>query len=86
MYRRSKKYQQQVACLAAVQADREQKQLDGTHPVVQTNLPELRRIIEITSDYSAHPVLHPSGQLKLFKNVPDIFVAWRARGPSALAK
>lgn len=86
MYRRTKKYQQQVAYLAAVQADREQKQLDGTHPVVQTNLPELRRIIEITSDYFAHPVLHPSGQLKLFKNVPDIFVAWRARGPSALAK
>lgn len=58
MYRRTKKYQQQVAYLAATQADREQKQLDGANPVVQTNLPELRRIIEITDFDSGTPMTH----------------------------
>ncbi|MFQ6370289.1 hypothetical protein [Shewanella sp. YIC-542] len=58
MYRRSKKYQQQVAYLAAVRADRERKQLDVAIPVVQTNLPELRRIIEITDFDSGTPVTH----------------------------
>ncbi|TVL10541.1 hypothetical protein AYI82_05840 [Shewanella algae] len=58
MYRRTQKYQQQVAYLAAAQADREQKQLEGANPVVQTNLPELRRIIEITDFDSGTPVTH----------------------------
>ncbi|MBC8797673.1 hypothetical protein [Shewanella algae] len=57
MYLRSKKYQQQVAYLAAARAEQERKELDLTTPA-QTTIPELRRAIEITALDSGVPVTH----------------------------
>ncbi len=58
MYRRSKKYQEQVARLANAKAAKELKRLENAIPADRTDLPALRRVIEITDYDSGSPVTH----------------------------
>ncbi|MCL6414416.1 hypothetical protein MIB92_02020 [Aestuariirhabdus sp. Z084] len=65
MYRRSKKYQTQVALLAKARAARERKRLEPPGPSDITELPELRRVIEITDYDFGSPVVH---RIELFRS------------------
>lgn len=48
MYRRSRKYQALIARLASARAAKERKRLDEAIPADRIDLPDLRRVIEIT--------------------------------------
>lgn len=59
MYRRSKKYQQQVARGLASAAARERERLNGVDPCsVIEDPPALRRVMEITDYDSGEPIHH----------------------------
>ncbi|MCL6414075.1 hypothetical protein MIB92_00295 [Aestuariirhabdus sp. Z084] len=63
MYRRSKKYQIQVALLAKARAAR--KRLENSDPSDIPVLPELHRVIEITDYNLGSSVVH---QIELFRS------------------
>lgn len=58
MYRRSRKYQAQIARLANARAAKESKRLEEAVPVDRVDLPDLRRVIEITDYDTGCPVTH----------------------------
>jgi hypothetical protein len=58
MYRRSRKYQAQIARLAAARAAKERKRLSAVLPDYPPDLPDLRRVIEITDYDSDTPTTH----------------------------
>ena len=55
MYRRSRKYQAQITRLANARAAKERKRLSADPPL---DLPDLRRVIEITDFDSGTPITH----------------------------
>ena len=58
MYRRSRKYQAQIARLANARAAKERKRLSADPPDYPQDLPDLRRVIEITDFDSGTPITH----------------------------
>lgn len=58
MYRRSRKYQQLIERLARGRAAREKRRMEGHHPDFSPELPELRRLIEITDFDTGTPITH----------------------------
>lgn len=58
MYRRSRKYQQLIERLARGRAAREKRRMEGHHPDFPPELPELRRLIEITDFDTGTPITH----------------------------
>ncbi len=58
MYRRSSKYQAQIARLAAARAAKERKRLSAVLPDYPPDLPDPRRVIEITDYDSGTPTTH----------------------------
>jgi hypothetical protein len=58
MYRRSRKYQAQISGLAAARAAKERKRLSAVLPDYPPDLPDLRRVIEITDYDSGTPTTH----------------------------
>ncbi|MFT6914733.1 MAG: serine protease inhibitor ecotin [Motiliproteus sp.] len=61
MYRRSRKYQALIARLASARAAKERKRLDEAIPADRIDLPDLRRVIEITDFDNGSPVTHRVG-------------------------
>lgn len=58
MYRRSRKYQAQIARLAAARVAKERKRLSAALPDHPLDLPDLRRVIEITDYDLGTPTTH----------------------------
>jgi hypothetical protein len=58
MYRRSRKYQAIITRLAAARAAKERKRLSAALPDYRPDLPDLRRVIEITNYDSGTPTTH----------------------------
>lgn len=58
MYRRSRKYQEHVTKYAKARATREEKRINGIHPEYPSELPVLRRLIEITDYDAGTPITH----------------------------
>ncbi|MEH6649997.1 MAG: hypothetical protein V7707_08245 [Motiliproteus sp.] len=58
MYRRGRKYQAQIARLANARAAKERKRLEEAIPADRFDLPDLRRVIEITDFDNGSPVTH----------------------------
>jgi len=58
MYRRSRKYQQLIERLARGRAVGEKRRMEGHHPDFPPELPELRRLIEITDFDTGTPITH----------------------------
>ena len=65
MYRRSRKYQEQVVKYAKARAAREEKRIKGIHPEYPSELPKLRRLINITDYDTGIPITH---QVALYRS------------------
>ena len=74
MYRRSRKYQENVTKYAKARTAREEKRINGIHPEYPSELPELRRLIKITEHDTGTPVTH---QIELYRsNRIDCYNVW----------
>ena len=82
MYRRTRKYQDQVYRMARARAAKERKRLEkrGHHPdTYPPELPALRRVIEITDFDSGTPVTH---RLELYRTSRiDCYNVWEDGKP-----
>ena len=58
MYRRRRKYQQLIEKFSRGRAAREKRRTEGHHPEYPPELPELRRLVEITEFDTGVPVTH----------------------------
>lgn len=69
MYRRSRKYQEQVVKYANARAAREEKRIRGIHPEyppeLPTSIPKRRRLIKITDYDTGIPITH---QIALYRS------------------
>ncbi|MBY4679107.1 hypothetical protein [Marinobacterium arenosum] len=74
MYRRSRRYQQRIESLARGRVAKERARLEGHHPDYPPELPELRRVIEITDYDTGIPVTH---RVELYRsNRIDCYNVW----------
>jgi hypothetical protein len=76
IYRLSRKYQAQIARLAAARAAKERKRLSAALPDYPPDLPDLRRMIEITDYNSGMPTtyaieLYRSDRIDCYKVIID---------------
>jgi hypothetical protein len=74
MYRRTRKYQEQITRSAKAKARREIAREEGHHPDYPPELPELRRVILITDYDTGTPITH---KIELYRTTRiDCYNAW----------